>query len=596
MLRKPFTNFLADQWLQPYNRFVEEACVKRLADIPVLTERLIGSWAKLAATYNKECQNHLVKTLKGDRNQHYRKGKRLVIDQLNTDYISIKSVLVKSKDSVYEVLGVDLGAEKTRIKLSEIVARDLFFVIARCENSLEAIHTYITAYNEDFQLAIIDIERIHENIYDYFNDEEDLTELVDHFAFSKEDISVIEQWPYKDHPGFVMAFLRYCIGSPALRDWDEFLNYKNNFPRLEAVIEGLRPDNISEIRLGVNHSGIDSRMIFAEAEELSDLLEQEVRKHSSPFVVGGYMEVRPFYSMPAYQKSSWIGNRWRTMHMGVDIWVEPGTPVYAPLNCEVYSIYDNNIPGDYGPTVILKVQDIEADVFLLFGHLSRESLEDLEDVESLQAGEMLGRIGSYQENGGWPPHLHFQVIRSMFRHKHNFDGLADPKFYGFWKEICPNPYRFLGLDINTEAPETVEEEDDFPLKNGSTVLDVEGQKYLDFREGEGKYGYYRAAKEEKHVQKLHEEITETLMNELFSIFKVTAISELTWRIEVGRSSACLDVNSPRLYDNFAEILEEAMILTTIEEDSITVQFPHCIRQDEIEYLIDVLYKIEERCF
>jgi murein DD-endopeptidase MepM/ murein hydrolase activator NlpD len=45
----------------------------------------------------------------------------------------------------------------------------------------------------------------------------------------------------------------------------------------------------------------------------------------------------------------------------------------------------------------------------LYGHLSTESLDDLEVGQSVQKGTLLAKMGTKAENGGWEPHVHFQL-------------------------------------------------------------------------------------------------------------------------------------------------------------------------------------------
>jgi len=48
-------------------------------------------------------------------------------------------------------------------------------------------------------------------------------------------------------------------------------------------------------------------------------------------------------------------------------------------------------------------------MFALYGHLSKKSLERNEVEAAVEAGEVIGWLGSSDENGNWPPHLHYQI-------------------------------------------------------------------------------------------------------------------------------------------------------------------------------------------
>ena len=103
----------------------------------------------------------------------------------------------------------------------------------------------------------------------------------------------------------------------------------------------------------------------------------------------------------------------RRLHLGVDIWADAGNPVYAPMNATIHSFADNNHFGDYGPTIILKHQLDELELYTLYGHLDRESLKGLSVGDAITKGKQIAVFGNQGENGHWPPHLHFQLMFDM---------------------------------------------------------------------------------------------------------------------------------------------------------------------------------------
>lgn len=119
--------------------------------------------------------------------------------------------------------------------------------------------------------------------------------------------------------------------------------------------------------------------------------------------VGGYLEKRAgMYLAPQY------GNR-RNVHMGVDIWAKQGEPVFSPLPGKIaYKAYHGE-DGNYGATIVIKHSLNGGDMFALYGHLSKKSLERNELEATVEAGELIGWLGNSDENGNWPPHLHYQI-------------------------------------------------------------------------------------------------------------------------------------------------------------------------------------------
>lgn len=118
---------------------------------------------------------------------------------------------------------------------------------------------------------------------------------------------------------------------------------------------------------------------------------------------GGYLEFRRnMYSSPLY------GGK-RFIHMGIDIWGPAGAPVYAPADGIVWGLRNNSNALDYGPTVVTRHAIGDSYLYALFGHLSLKNLDELEAGMPVKSGMRLGELGSRSENGGWIPHLHFQL-------------------------------------------------------------------------------------------------------------------------------------------------------------------------------------------
>ena len=111
-----------------------------------------------------------------------------------------------------------------------------------------------------------------------------------------------------------------------------------------------------------------------------------------------------------------------------ETWRAPdGTEVFAPLDGAVLSVQRNPAPLDYGPTVILEHAGEDGrPFFTLYGHLDEEVLGRLQPGAPVAAGELVGRLGAEAVNGGWPPHLHFQVVLDRLGRTGDFPGVAAP--------------------------------------------------------------------------------------------------------------------------------------------------------------------------
>jgi murein DD-endopeptidase MepM/ murein hydrolase activator NlpD len=99
----------------------------------------------------------------------------------------------------------------------------------------------------------------------------------------------------------------------------------------------------------------------------------------------------------------------RNIHVGIDIAGPVGTAVKAFYDGRVYLVGYNSAEGDYGATLITEHQLGDQQIWALHGHLSLDSLDLRHVGQSFRRGEIIAYIGDRDENGGWNPHLHFQL-------------------------------------------------------------------------------------------------------------------------------------------------------------------------------------------
>jgi 4-aminobutyrate aminotransferase-like enzyme/Ser/Thr protein kinase RdoA (MazF antagonist)/murein DD-endopeptidase MepM/ murein hydrolase activator NlpD len=217
--------------------------------------------------------------------------------------------------------------------------------------------------------------------------------------------------------------------------------------------------------------------------------------------IGRYDEPRLFYATDAFATAGGERPERRTVHLAVDIFMEPGSPVFAPLPGRVHSLRDNAARLDYGPTIVLEHEPPNAPrFFTLYGHLARESLASLSPGAPVERGGRLGAIGSPPENGDWPPHVHFQIVADMLDRDGDFPGVAAPCDRSTWLSLSPDPNLILRMPagrvaVARVAPERVLAERRrllgpslslsyrTPLEivrgSGTFLYDGEGRAYLD---------------------------------------------------------------------------------------------------------------------
>jgi 4-aminobutyrate aminotransferase-like enzyme/Ser/Thr protein kinase RdoA (MazF antagonist) len=195
---------------------------------------------------------------------------------------------------------------------------------------------------------------------------------------------------------------------------------------------------------------IDSPMVSAEpAQNAEPLLTARVngamRESGVRVAIGRYDEPRLLYSSPLFAAEGPLEER-RTIHLGVDIFADAGTTVYAPIAGTIHAFAYNGAALDYGGVIILRhTTDDGTPFFSLYGHLSRASLDGLVAGRTVGAGEALASLGTPDENGGWTPHLHFQLFTDLLDLGTDVPGVARASQRAAWRSICPDPNLVVGV-------------------------------------------------------------------------------------------------------------------------------------------------------
>jgi 4-aminobutyrate aminotransferase-like enzyme/Ser/Thr protein kinase RdoA (MazF antagonist) len=186
---------------------------------------------------------------------------------------------------------------------------------------------------------------------------------------------------------------------------------------------------------------------LADVERFSRRIFDEIRASDAKVAVGRYDEARLLYISDLFKPKGAGPLDRRSVHLGIDLFMEAGAAVICPIDGVVHSFRNNCRPLDYGPTIIIR-HDIPGgneSFYTLYGHLSLDSLDGLSVGHQIRKGERFAAIGDSTINGGWPPHLHFQIIADLLGGDGDFQGVALPSERNMWLSICPDPNLILGI-------------------------------------------------------------------------------------------------------------------------------------------------------
>jgi len=137
--------------------------------------------------------------------------------------------------------------------------------------------------------------------------------------------------------------------------------------------------------------------------EFDEYFTSLAKKYNTNFLIGKYGEDRKKlfenFGIERFTKNG------KTLHAGIDIFMPALSKVALPENAKLIESKKDSEIGGYGHYLIYEVTN----AFLLFGHIYPKS--NLTIGEYYNKGEIIAQLANIEDNGGYLPHLHFQVLK-----------------------------------------------------------------------------------------------------------------------------------------------------------------------------------------
>jgi murein DD-endopeptidase MepM/ murein hydrolase activator NlpD len=221
---------------------------------------------------------------------------------------------------------------------------------------------------------------------------------------------------------------------------------------LPVVAFDHRKDKIVLLDFSVSNLDLTDE-VLNDTKKFCDYVNGKLQRANARYGIGGYAEHRTVYS----RSRIFDGNKIpgddnqdspepRRFHLGTDLWGKPNSAVMAPIDAIVHSFAYNDRPGDYGATIILTHQLSGLSFHTLYGHLSLNSIKNIQEGDRVYAGDIFADFGLPLENGHWPPHLHFQVINTMESWVGDYPGVCKFSEKESYLANCPDPDLILQLN------------------------------------------------------------------------------------------------------------------------------------------------------
>lgn len=218
---------------------------------------------------------------------------------------------------------------------------------------------------------------------------------------------------------------------------------------MDALIPLLKDISV-EIPCIVPYSALQDKLEYIDLSNNNQYLTTDIFSSTAAFSVfidtlmagarygyGGYLEHRNVYTRSSIFGTGLQLSEERSIHLGIDIWGAAGTAVRAPLSGKVHSKGYHPEFGNYGAAIILEHAVQGQRFYTLYGHLALQDLA-IPEGSFIQAGQPFAHFGIPEENGNWPPHLHFQIVKDLQNYIGDYPGVCAPSQIEFYTHNCPD--------------------------------------------------------------------------------------------------------------------------------------------------------------
>ena len=310
---------------------------------------------------------------------------------------------------------------------------------------------------------------------------------------------VLRKW-HTIHPDFAHYSFRAACGftaHPNQRPFEEWA--ATHHFQLTDLFPTIQRNDVHHLDLSVSSTWIGHQQDFNNLDAFQFKIEQLQKQVPDKLIAGGYLEPRPIYTSTSYDKIGNKGRESRSVHLGIDYWLPTQTSVHALFDGEVVIAVHDKGNKEYGGLVVLKHQEDTLTFYTLYGHLTVASALQHKLGDRIIKGECVAHLADYPENGNWAPHLHFQLMLSLFDYTVDFPGVTYHSQLSVWKSVCPDPNLLFKLEALREV--TTPSNDalidyrkqhlgkslslhyETPIKmvrgSGQYLIDQNGRKYLD---------------------------------------------------------------------------------------------------------------------
>ena len=408
-------------------------------------------WTKQYLKFIKRSsEKKIIKSFQNKFEEELTKFKKLRKSFIHND-VNDNNIIVSNSLYSPKINGIiDLG-DSMNTQIINDVAVTCAYAMMKCKNPLEAGVYVVKGYNSVFKLEENEIEFLYlaiamrliisitkSSINKIENKENEYLLISE-----DEAIKLIKKWDTVNQELATYSFRNAC-GYTAHPNEKKFNKWsKNRAFKIIDIFPSIEKKNFFNIDLSVSSNWLENRFIGKNVDLFENKINLLKKLNSNSIIAGGYLEPRILYNTNNYSRAGNNGIENRTIHLGIDFWLNKNTPINAFIDGIVVVKTNNKSKKGYGGLVILEHKVKNLKFYSLYGHLCNIKRLKIKIGDKIKKGSEIGLVGNYNENGNWAPHLHFQLMLSLLDFKNDFPGVCYSSEKNIWSSICPDPNKIF---------------------------------------------------------------------------------------------------------------------------------------------------------
>lgn len=234
-----------------------------------------------------------------------------------------------------------------------------------------------------------------------------------------------------------------------------------------------------------------------------------------------------------------------TIHLGIDLFLNPKTSIYVPIEGILVNIIQDKHSSKQNYTLILEHRFGSSNrrFYTLYKNLDEKTVENYESGKQFLKGELLGFTGDVENTDIPLSYVHFQIILDLPEKMDTVPSVINAKQKDIWLSLCPNPNLILKIPQDSFPCQEMEKEAIIKARQKTlgkslSILYKEPLKivrgFMQYLFDENGHTYLDSVNNVQHVGHCHPEVTEALC----------------------KQALVLNTNSRYLHDNIVKYAEE----------------------------------------